>query len=849
VFAGTDSVVDVFSIGTDGGLTIVNSYTIAGFIPATMVVHATGSWLYVYGNAGLGSYASTIEQFTVGASGTLTDNGPFTLQNFSTPTFTLVGDNLGTFLYAFYGQIGGGTAGGLIDSLAVNSVNGSLSVASNFNNVLGNTSYDLAVASTSNYLYSTAYSYSIADGVLTLLDTFMPPSTNVAPSLVASPIGPYLFETGESLQQTVFLTSQAIGSDGTLTNAPGSPYDVVFVAMAVTGVAPVPTEAILRPDVTSVAISNVVVGETGSGMVGITNWGYSPLTVSNVSVSGDPSLSQTNTCTAPVPPMGTCQVTINFVPTSAGTFNGTLTLASNAPTETVAITATSQNPSPNPVIIPSQQVTVPDAALGSSSTMTIELENYTGATAPLTVSGMTWSGSNPGDFSETNNCTAPIAVGDFCSINITFTPQALGNRAAILNITTNWPVPGGLVAATVSGNGVATVTKYSISVAANGPGTVTQNPTGTSLANNTSITLTATPNANSSFVNWGGVCSGDFGTTCTFLLTANTAATANFVANVTLTTMVVGPGTITQSPTGTSFPANSEVVLTAFPNAGAQFVSWTSSSGCFPATMATECIVTLNANTTVTATFSGPQVSLTTSVVGPGMIQQTPSGTSFNSGTTIMLTAVPGANATFTSWSGSNACVGAGSGGSNPVCTFAITANTSVIATFAAAPTVTPSEPSQTGGAGSAFTFQINESGFSANPTLTATCSIPAGGCSISGTTLTVTTTARPSSATHESSSTRNTPRLVQLRLPIGPFGFALILVAGIFLVITAPRARRIIGAGALVGGLALLAACSTGDGGGTPPASGTPAGTYPVTVTATAGTQTATTTVSVTVQ
>jgi hypothetical protein len=94
-------------------------------------------------------------------------------------------------------------------------------------------------------------------------------------------------------------------------------------------------------------------------------------------------------------------------------------------------------------------------------------------------------------------------------------------------------------------------------------------------------------------------------------------------------------------------------------------------------------------------------------------------------------------------------------------------------------------------------------------------------------------------------------PRLMlpQLRWPIAPFALLLILAAGIFLAITAPRARRIAGAGALAGGLALLAACSAGGGGGPPPASGTPAGTYPVTVTATSGTQTATTTVSVTVQ
>jgi hypothetical protein len=71
----------------------------------------------------------------------------------------------------------------------------------------------------------------------------------------------------------------------------------------------------------------------------------------------------------------------------------------------------------------------------------------------------------------------------------------------------------------------------------------------------------------------------------------------------------------------------------------------------------------------------------------------------------------------------------------------------------------------------------------------------------------------------------------------------------GIFLLFTAPRARRILRVAALVGGLALLAACGGSGTGGTQPTSGTPAGTYSVTVTATAGTQTATIVVSVIVQ
>jgi len=166
-------------------------------------------------------------------------------------------------------------------------------------------------------------------------------------------------------------------------------------------------------------------------------------------------------------------------------------------------------------------------------------------------------------------------------------------------------------------------------------------------------------------------------------------------------------------------------------------------------------------------------------------------------------------------------------------------------------------EPKTPGSAGSAFTFQINETGFSTKPTLTATCSIPAGSCTISGSTLTVTTSARPSSAVATASIAAMLPPLMYFggpRVPpataqrhSAPLHLTFILAVGIVLLCTARRARRILREAALVGGLALLAAC--GGTGGPPPASGTPAGTYSVTVTATAGAQTATTVVSVVVQ
>jgi hypothetical protein len=339
------------------------------------------------------------------------------------------------------------------------------------------------------------------------------------------------------------------------------------------------------------------------------------------------------------------------------------------------------------------------------------------------------------------------------------------------------------------------------------------------------------------------------------VLNSNANIVANFTPYVTLTTSVTGAGTIQQSPAGTSFPVGTAITLTAVPNSGATFQNWTPTGVCSAGTASNVCVFDLNTATTVTANFTGAtNYTLTTAVSGPGTITQSPSGTSFASGTAITLTAVPNTGATFTSWNG-----GACAGSTSATCTFNISANTTVTATFAGAPAVVVPNPSQSGSAGSAFTFALSASGFSTPPTYTASCTIPGGTCTVSGSTLTVTTTASTSRATEQAAlavwpnddtrGSRGNGSSAALAALIAMLAAFAMWLAGSTMQRRPTRMRLAfapLAVVAMLGGLVLLAACGGGGGGGQ---TGTPAGTYTVTVTATAGTQTAKTTVSVTVQ
>ncbi|HKD13788.1 MAG TPA: choice-of-anchor D domain-containing protein, partial [Candidatus Angelobacter sp.] len=49
----------------------------------------------------------------------------------------------------------------------------------------------------------------------------------------------------------------------------------------------------------------------------------------------------------------------------------------------------------------------------------------------------TITGNQPGDYTFQSFCPASLAPGSSCTINVTFTPKASGNRDAKLSLTDN----------------------------------------------------------------------------------------------------------------------------------------------------------------------------------------------------------------------------------------------------------------------------------------------------------------------------------------------------------------------------------------------------------------------------
>ena len=192
---------------------------------------------------------------------------------------------------------------------------------------------------------------------------------------------------------------------------------------------------------------------------------------------------------------------------------------------------------------------------------------------------------------------------------------------------------------------------FTVTPAGTGTGTVTSSPAGINcggsctngFALGTTVTLTATPGALSTFAGWSGACTGTG--SCIVAVDGAKSVTATFTLqtfSLTVSKAGTGTGTVTSSPAGISCGGtcgasfNGGTTLTATPDANSGFTGW---SGACAGTGS--CMVTMDAAKAVTATFDlTPPLGLDYYTVTPCRVLDTRlSGTPLVSGVTSVFTA------------------------------------------------------------------------------------------------------------------------------------------------------------------------------------------------------------------
>lgn len=278
-----------------------------------------------------------------------------------------------------------------------------------------------------------------------------------------------------SITFTPSATGQRSGQLIIFADVPGGQFQV-----SLAGAGTVPGTIVTSPS--SLSFGQAPIGTTTSSQsVTISNVGTLAATISQISVSGDFSLTL-NTCGTQLAPQTGCSVSLVFSPTASGNRTGQLIVVDPQGTQEVPLSGTGQSlatdiVAPTNLTFGPQQVSTPSAA------QAVTLSN--GGDAPLNLISETATG----DFTVVNDCGAILAGHSTCSMLVTFTPTAVGGRSGSLNITDALGThPVTLVGTGLAGPGV-TVAPNAVNFGGYGAGATSPTPQTITMTNNGGVVL------------------------------------------------------------------------------------------------------------------------------------------------------------------------------------------------------------------------------------------------------------------------------------------------------------------------------------------------------------------------
>ncbi len=351
---------------------------------------------------------------------------------------------------------------------------------------------------------------------------------------------------------SVFFTPTATGTrHGTLVvtdNASNSPQDANANG---TGLA---QTIVFAP--TAVAFSNQVVNTTSAAKsIKLTNNTSATITISKIAASAN--YAETNSCGASVAVGKSCTISVTFTPTATGAVPGVITITDSNSTSPQTVPLAGTGIAASVVFAPSS-VTFADQTVGTSSPANVVTLTNAG-TATLTISSISITGTNSGDFSQTNTCGTSLGAGASCSVTATFTPTASGLRAASISVSDN--AVGSPQTAALSGTGIAPAASLSPTSLSFGnqplgttssAKTLTLSNSGNAALNITSITITGTNSTDFAQTNNCGTSLAQ-GTSCAINVTFTPGAAGTRQASVSITDNAPGsPQTASVTGVGTA---------------------------------------------------------------------------------------------------------------------------------------------------------------------------------------------------------------------------------------------------------------------------------------------------------
>ncbi len=305
---------------------------------------------------------------------------------------------------------------------------------------------------------------------------------NAAEFVLSAAARPITIAPGSSTTLNVTFTPTVTGnSSATLTVTDNAADSTQTVVLSGTGVAPG-----IDVSPATVAFGNQLISTaSAANTITVKNTGTANLVVSAISLTGSadytlvtPSLPFT------VAPGNSSSISVTFKPTSTGSSTATVTITHNVNSSPSVVSLSGTGTAPA-ITLDTSALAFGNQLLNTVAHKSVKITNS--GTADLIVSNLLISGSGASDYAI-NAAPRPItiAAGASTTIDVSFTPTALGDRQAAMVVTDN--AAGSPHSVSLDGNGVAPaieVTPTSVTFGnqllntTSAPGTVTIKNTGT----------------------------------------------------------------------------------------------------------------------------------------------------------------------------------------------------------------------------------------------------------------------------------------------------------------------------------------------------------------------------------
>ncbi|MCA2998606.1 MAG: choice-of-anchor D domain-containing protein [Rhodocyclaceae bacterium] len=206
-------------------------------------------------------------------------------------------------------------------------------------------------------------------------------------------------------------------------------------------------------------------------VVTITNTGDGPFTILSISSIGDFGYTSDCSTTIPLPPRGSCTLSVTFTPLVAGTVTGRISVNNNAEQQgsngnNISLSGTGVVvPRANIIINPATTFAFGEQAVGSSSAPQIIFVSNIGQAAlelqGFSLIGTSFSIGPPSSADNPDNyplCAGgnTVAVGASCAIGLTFSPAVTGPLTGRITITHNATPSGAPANSTINFSGTGT---------------------------------------------------------------------------------------------------------------------------------------------------------------------------------------------------------------------------------------------------------------------------------------------------------------------------------------------------------------------------------------------------------